>query len=366
MMINNMKKYSKIGQFKDACNNVKRNINYHQMEGDYKEGDATHLFTGTCKLHGSNGGMHYNLKTNIITPQSRERALPIDKIKAGEESDNHGFALYVSNNYPELQSLFSEFCIYFGLKDITVYGEWCGGSIQKTVALNQIKDKVFVLFDIAIHDLDYIPDPDKDGDTGDVYMDSDTVSNLCLPEINLYNIHNIKSGDCLTKFNVEINFNDQQSINDAIEKMTKYTIQVEDRCPFTYNEFGVSGIGEGIVWKSKKDRTLFFKTKGEKHSNSKTVGTPKISKDPIMVTAVEEFIAIVVTEGRIQQAIDFVKQDEGLEFLEMKNFGSIIKWTFKDISDEEGDSKILCDEKSLKQFKGALPKAIVPIYQKLY
>ena len=95
-------------------------------------------FTGTCKLHGSNGSVAYNgkelwaqSKGNIITP----------------EKDNYGFASFVERNKHHLLSFMTSLRGVLDAEEVVVYGEWAGKGIQAGVAIAELP-KAWYMFGV--------------------------------------------------------------------------------------------------------------------------------------------------------------------------------------------------------------------------
>ena len=127
-----MKKYPSIEQFRNVIKKVRL---LHDFSGKDENGKPVyqHLsnyptlkFHGTVKLHGTNSAV-VKYSDGHIEFQSRERVLSL-------EGDNAGFMTAMSNK--NLDFLFDgiEFNDF-----IAVYGEWCGGNIQKGVAINGLE-----------------------------------------------------------------------------------------------------------------------------------------------------------------------------------------------------------------------------------
>jgi hypothetical protein len=139
-----MKKYDSIDQFRQVIREVKSR---HDFVGKNEDGFAVYQHTsdyptlkfhGTVKLHGTNAAIvrYANGETKF---QSRERELAIT-------SDNAGFlTTYGGENLDFLFEgiKFSEYA--------AIYGEWCGGSIQKGVAIGKLP-KMFVVFGLKVDD----------------------------------------------------------------------------------------------------------------------------------------------------------------------------------------------------------------------
>jgi len=291
-----MVKYPSIEQFRNIVRAVRTKHDYQGKDADgspiYRNTSPypTLSFTGRVKLHGTNAAV-VKYKDRIEF-QSRERVLSVG-------SDNAGFATAMSGK--ELGWLFSgmQFNEY-----IAIFGEWCGGNIQKGVALNELP-KVFVIFGAMI-----------DGVWIDYFNSNDR-------EQGIYHIDNFPT------WKVDIDFNSPEAIQN---KLIELTIAVEDECPFA-KAFGVSGIGEGIVFTCDSDPNLKFKSKGEKHSSSKV--TKIASVDTEELENIQQFIEYAATENRLKQGLE-VLSSNGIE-LSPKNTGEFIQWVMKDILKEEED-----------------------------
>ena len=139
-----MKKYPSIEQFRSVVRTVKTQ---HDYQGKDENGEAIyqHLsnyptlkFQGTVKLHGTNASV-VKYKDGRLEYQSRERVLSL-------EQDNANFMMsMMPKNLDFLFSdiKFEDYC--------AVYGEWCGGNIQKGVAINGLP-KMFIIFGIKVDD----------------------------------------------------------------------------------------------------------------------------------------------------------------------------------------------------------------------
>lgn len=139
--------------------------------------------------------------------------------------------------------------------------------------------------------------------------------------------------DQFQTWDIEIDFNKPELIQNELIKITE---EIEKECPVG-KYFGVSGIGEGAVWDCEyKDNHLQFKIKGEKHSVSKvkTLASVDVEK----VESIREFVSNVVTENRLKQGLDYLKQ-MSLEPIN-KNVGTFIRWCCVDIFKEESDTII--------------------------
>lgn len=309
-----MEKFPSIDQFRNVIRELKLNHDYQGKDTNdeplysHSEPYPTIAFEGTVKLHGTNAGIvKYN---NKIEFQSRERVLTLTQ-------DNAGFMLSLSSK--NLDKLFEgiEFNNY-----VAIYGEWCGQGIQSGVALSQLP-KMFVIFGLKVDDV-WIP-----------YFKS-------IPEENIFNIQDFP------KFQIEVDFNNPELVQNKLIELTE---NVEKECPVG-KHFGVSGIGEGIVWTaSYKDKVYRFKTKGEKHSSSKVKTLASVNVDEL--NSINEFVDYSLTDSRLNQGISVLKE-QGLP-INQSSTGEFLRWIIGDIVKEESDT-IISNQIDMKKANPVISK----------
>jgi hypothetical protein len=293
-----MKKFPSIEQFRQVVRTFKSNCDYRgKDENDnpiYEQPleYPTVVFKGTVKLHGTNAAI-VRYKDGRTEFQSRERVLDL-------QHDNCGFMLNMSAK--NIDFLFSglEFQDY-----IAVYGEWCGQGIQKGVAISELP-KMFVIFACNV-----------DGTW--VYY------NRLSSDQGIYNVNVFQT------YSVAVDFNRPEYAQNEIVRLTE---AVENECP-AGKYFGVSGIGEGIVWSATyNDRHYMFKTKGEKHSVSKvkTIASVNVEK----IETLNAFSEYAVTENRLEQGIS--KLQELGKPLDKTSTGDFVRWVVNDVVREEQDT----------------------------
>lgn len=232
--------------------------------------------------------------------QSRERELNLTE----KDGDNASFMR--TNSEKNYQKLFEG--IEFE-SHCVIYGEWCGGNIQKTVALNKLP-KMWVIFAVKIDD---------------VYQDMNDFKHLMNEDELIYNITQFPS------FEIEIDFNAPELVQNDIVDMT---LAVEKECPVG-KYFGISGIGEGIVFEYIDGDTRFiFKSKGVKHQNSKCKTLAPVDVEEIK--NLKEFVEYAVTDNRLAQGID--KMRELGKPIDEKTTGDYLRWVFNDVIKEESDT----------------------------
>lgn len=278
-------------------------------------------FTGTVKLHGTNGGVGFNGTSFLI--QSRNREITVS-------ADNCGFANFITENKAlssVLDIIYNEHCD--DGDQIFIYGEWCGKGVQKGVAVAEL-EKMFVIFNVMISG--------SSVSVTEILQDHTSTLN----DARIYHIYQF------TTWKLTVDFS---SPSDSMDQLTKITNQVEKRCPVgTY--FNVEGTGEGVVWSGLyMDEILRFKVKGEEHSVVKTKNRVTIS--PEKQKSIQDFVDFSVTENRLQQ---------GFNEIEIKSIGCLIKWVVDDIQKEELDTMIASDL-SINEVKKSIASAVKSWFQ---
>ena len=302
VLVFGFKKFSSIEQFRHIVKDVTETAEIHGQPL------PKIMFNGTVKIHGTNAGVGWNGDKIII--QSRNKEISTDL-------DNCGFAQYVNTN----SEYFKELCSHFNGKEVRIYGEWCGKGIQKGVAVSEL-DKMFIIFTITVDNVD---------------IDFKSVDLSHYHKIHIHSIYEFHS------WNIDINFSSPESVQ---ERLMSITQDVEKCCPVAKN-FGVSGVGEGVVWCGKyQEKILKFKVKGDKHSvvSVKKGERSKVKISPEKLSSITAFINYAVNENRMRQ---------GLQEIEDKNIGGLIKWISNDIQKEENDT-LITNNLTLKDIKPML------------
>lgn len=291
-----MIKFPSIEQFRNVIKEVRLNHDYKGKDENDKpiylnsSPYPTLTFRGTVKLHGTNSAI-VKYKDGRVEFQSRERVLTL-------QQDNAQFMLNMMNK--DLDFLFDgiEFEDY-----IAIYGEWCGQGIQKGVAISEIEKSFFIFATSIDHKWTNILRTDHTQ--------------------RIYDIKNFQT------YSIEIDFNYPKLSQNKLQELT---LEVEKECPVG-RSFGVSGIGEGIVWASR-DRKYVFKVKGEKHSVTKVKTLASV--DIEVINSMNSFIEYACTEERLKQGIQYLKENN-LD-LELTSLGAFLKWVVNDIRKEEADT----------------------------
>lgn len=263
-------------------------------------------FTGTVKLHGTNAAIAFDDRG--YTFQSRERVLT-------READNAGFMAHMEQYLVPISMLFqriAELNNIQGMNDtIVVYGEWCGGNIQKGVAISGLP-KMFVIFAVKIND-QWVKLPRMSPNTFEF--------------ASIYLIQNYPS------YTIDIDFEHPEEAQNQLAKLTEV---VEACCPVGLAH-GIEGVGEGIVWRctSNPSSEYWFKVKGEKHSASKVKTLASV--DVEAVEQINDFVAMAVTESRLEQGLHNLINEQMKPFA-MTSMGDFIRWVHQDVLKEEADT----------------------------
>lgn len=320
----------------------------------------TLLFSGSVKLHGTNASVVYTPGDDPqLYAQSRNNVITPDE-------DNAGFARFVQDGATWNQALDHMLTQYktvgfLGSLDyddvrpnakkahtVAVYGEWCGGSIQKNVALNQLP-KMFVVFGIKfLRDGKVIEDGvEVDGQISTWLMPWEAQeavkqclqhTDTCPANIKTTPIYSIEE---FPTWSITIDFNEPHL---AQNKLAELTLAVEQECPVG-KQLGVSGVGEGIVWTciggkglvNIRTDDLVFKVKGEKHSDTKvkTLASVDVEK----VNSIKACAELVATPHRFEKGLDVLKLlHPNEDVLDNRYIGEFLKWVGNDVLKEETDT----------------------------
>lgn len=291
--MNNVK-FPSIQQFRNAVSQLRRLDSAPIVE-----------YVGYTKLHGTNATVIVDENFNLY-PQSKTRILTVDE-------DNAGFAQYVQDYANKFEAMAQEILENHpeAKLPIIMCGEFAGSNIQRGVALNGLP-KFFSLFgygNVINESIEWLPFDHDIGQYSPV----------------IYNISQFGA------YYVTIDSTNPAAVQNELVDLT---IKIEEECP-AGAFFGISGVGEGVVWRPLddelvKNKDLWFKVKGEKHSSSKV--RTLASVDPEVAKSINEFVEYVTTESRLDQGIVEVGGAD------LTNTGAFLKWLNTDIIKEESDT----------------------------
>ena len=261
-------------------------------------------YRAKVKLHGSNcavqiaaDGLHCQSRTTMLTP----------------ESDYKGFAAWVRDQSAYFTTL---------RPGLVVFGEWCGPGVEKGMAISQVASKQFVVF--AVRDGDHqIVEPDE-------------LRALVLKPGAPAELHVLPwDGDGVT-----IDYRSREHLDRVAAALSDRVAAVEREDPWVKQTFGISGLGEGLVFYPVEvdghapETTpeglarLMFKAKGDKH---RTAGAKTaVQVDATAAASVGEFVTLMVPDARLEQGLSTVC--DGV--VDMKQIGKFLAWVAADVRKE--------------------------------
>ena len=295
--------FPSISQFKDNVQATTSTIRFSGFDSvgnpqyDYSLPLPVEEYIGFVKVHGTNAGICFNPKNGNLYAQSRNNVL-------SEKRDNCGFNIFVMNNKDFFIDVLSTLTKD---KPVVAYGEWFGAGIQKGVAVASLQRRLMI-FAVKIVD-----DSPK-------WLGKEAIQMFNSPKNFIWNVYDFPT------FKIVIDYNNPQL---SQKQLAEITNQVEKECPVG-KYFGVSGIGEGVVWYNEKYGR--FKVKGEEHSSSKVKTLASVDNEK--VSSIAEFVEYAVTENRLNQGIEqvFTTQNERPNVKYTKQF---IIWITNDVFKEE-------------------------------
>ena len=313
-------KMPSIDQFRGVVANVNRT---HTFVGLDDQGEAiydhsipkpTLKFTGTIKLHGTCASACFN-ETDGIWAQSKDNIITPQK-------DNAGFAFFVESKKEAFKGIFEKIKEKYGIdtkeNTISIFGEWCGPSIQKGVSISQMPEKTMFIFGIKISN-------NFDAEVASYWANCNEFNDN---DNRIFNIHDFKT------YEIDIDFNTPQL---SQNKIIEYTIEVENQCPVGMH-FGIDGIGEGIVFSAMNPdgrSRLIFKSKGEKHSNSKVRTLKHVDNEKI--NKIIDVAEKVTPAWRLEQMMTETFDLNNGGVIERNKLGEYIKRVIADVIKEDMD-----------------------------
>ncbi len=307
--------YPKIRQFTEIIQQITRQATFVGLD---ENGEAIYnpllpkpslLFRGTCKGHGTNFGCCYN-NISGIWYQSRENEITVQK-------DNASSAFFAESRKDIFNKFFQDISrehdIDLNNNTISIYGEMAGKGIQKNVGIAEL-EKALYIFGVKISPFD---------ETQSAYwVDCTKYSS---PENRIFNVHDFKT------YEVEVDFNNPKLAQNRIIEMTQ---EVEAECPIA-KHFGVSGVGEGIVFSvTHKDSQYIFKSKGLLHAGKSKVKVLRQVDDEKLRKVIE--IADKVTQTwRLEQMLTKACDLLNGGTIERKKLGDYLRLVVNDILEEE-------------------------------
>jgi hypothetical protein len=293
---------AEIGQFGNIFQPIIKTARFVRMEDGEPFFDETIkppvlTFKGTIKLHGTCASVCYD--GTDLWAQSKNRIItPID--------DNAGFAQFVGVNNEYFLNLMKS--LYVG-EPIALFGEWAGKGIQAGVAISEI-EKSFFIFGLKVSGYGWMP------------LDFDIEEHK-----NIFKIIDFKT------YELQVDFDNPKLSQNKIIEMVN---EVENECPVA-KHFGISGIGEGIVFETTyKGNRFIFKAKGEKHAGKSKV--KKLQKvDNAKLQLINDVVEKVLPVWRLEQMFNETFDIINGGVPDIKGTGDFLKNVSKDVVKEELD-----------------------------
>lgn len=310
--------YPSIKHFKETTGNIYK----HLVNAGKQE---VINFVGTVKLHGTNFSAVYDLETEEIYYQSRNRI--ITKI---DNFFNFQEVVYGDNG---IEPILKSGLKYFAKKEaefskIIFFGELVGGEIQKGVALQNI-EKRFVIFDIAL--------VDKEGKVTYCEFRNLFILGILLKEFGNNKVSVISD---YPYWETTVNVFSKSDLLDTQNKLSQITADIEKECPVA-KHFGVSGTGEGVVWRSYRlphvnnGFGIRFKVKGDEHTTSKVRTLNGVEQGKIeALKSLEDVCEAICTEARYKQGMQYLIEND-IKDIHRKN--TFLNWVVEDTIKEEID-----------------------------
>jgi len=317
-------KWISIEQFHNLRRSIKKRKKYIEQELGQKYDYPTIKYRPKVKLDGTCGIVQIDSEGNV-TAQSRERILSIGK-------DNYEFCAWVTKN----KSYFSILNRPPGYK-LVIFGEWCGQGIQRRTAISKIGKKIFAIFAIQLGK----EDDNNFNENSILYTDPEDINSKWLNYENIdINFNDIFVIPWLTTDSIALSFGNEDDLRKKVDLINELVNTVEEKDPWVFEQFGVEGIGEGIVMYPQichrsvpRDEIaeLIFKAKGKKHQVVKQEKPAQM--DPQIIKNAQIFAEKFVTEARCEQGLSIVCQDG----IDIKMMGPFLKWINNDILKESTD-----------------------------
>lgn len=331
-------KYDSISKLNDVVKTINHQARFLGLDEDnnpiYKEVYDLPIINATVteKIHGTNAGVRVHIENNEYKVEYQSRNNTITPT-----NDNAGCAFFCESRKESFINFTKELSNYYDIDlnkyIITLFGEFCGGNIQKNSAVSGL-DKMFILFQHFKVSL-------KEDKEVNYWLET-KADNILIQDSN-ERIYNILT---FPYYNIEIDFNKP---NNTINYLVELIEKNEDSSPVG-KYFGIEdNILEGYVVTFYYKGSLYkFKAKGEKHSNSKVSKLNYVDNELENIKI--EFANSVTPSWRLEQGWQelFGINNEKL-VPNIKYVGDFIRWVFNDIIKEESD---------LLNSKGLEPKQV--------
>lgn len=250
------------------------------------EGTAAPVVTygSKVKQHGTCGGIQVwnkdgvshvcaQSRTNIITP----------------EDDYKGFAKWVDANRENFRRCRHE-------EHLTIFGEWCGLGIEPGMAVSAMPNPVFAVFALQV----------GVAENARCVFEPEEILEYLSPAVrDCPGLHVLP----WEKWGLTLDFQSDKDLAEGAKYASSAVAEVEAEDPWVKRVFGLSGLGEGLVFYPCCAGTVpttpegycsyMWKAKGDKHRTTRAKTPAQVSPD--VAAGVQEFVDLVVTEARLKQ-----------------------------------------------------------------
>lgn len=260
------------------------------------------LYRAKIKLHGSNSGVQ--VTANSVVAQSRNAVLGVGR------AEGMGFSDWVADN----REVFLR--MHHG-EDFCIFGEWCGPGVMKKAAISKIPSRIWAPFMIRYG---------ADDATARVVVEPDAIWQIVGEHRDIIVLD-------WSTVPLMIDWRDVDSLQEVADFANKFVGEIEQRDPFVFERFGIEGIGEGLVFYpigiTSLDRIsrLMFKAKGEHHKVVRSRAAVEL--DPVAVASTAEFVALFVTEPRLEQGLGAIGG-----VANKRQIGPFLAWLAADVRKE--------------------------------
>lgn len=241
-------KFKSIEQFRHIVSDYNKNYNrsYNsetkEVVIDRDKPKETLKFYGTTKVHGTNAMIL--IKDGVYGAGKRTSVISLD-----EPTSHFGFSAFASANEEILTELMNTVKNIIGVdaSKTAIYGEWAGGNVQKNVGVTGLPN-FFYIFDFKEVRNGHHKNSDGSSDVAFYHNAVEWYEKLPIDLVTKLNKRGIIFAPQVKTWVLDIDMNSPMRATAELEKLT---LEVEAECPVA-KFFGKDGIGEGIVWISKR------------------------------------------------------------------------------------------------------------------
>lgn len=234
-------------------------------------------YKAKIKLHGTNAAIRIN--SDGIHAQKRAGGIKVGK------RDNFGFAKFVQDTEPH----------WHGVANNTIiYGEWCGGSIQKGVALSSMSVRCFAIFAVRTED-GYIFEPEE------IRKLIPSVKDKYFTDQG----YDVKILPWYSEEEVVIDFYDPEGLQLSMDAINGNIEMIEKEDPWVREHYSIGGVGEGLVFYPQNTpdeyefSDLIFKAKGVAHRVNGSKKAVELSAEDL--SKVRDVALKFATDARFEQ-----------------------------------------------------------------